>query len=318
MVAAERTPPARLACISIAPDSRAACIIGFMRSLAPVFLALAVSTCSSSSKVVDPVVAQVGKVTITVGELQTRLPKLAQSFRAQFATSSSAIDKRVFLLNVMLKDEAVVQEARRRGYDRDPAVRSVTIDRMLEDEVEASNKPVDLPNSDVERYYLDHKDELTWPEQVRVLQMVAHDRAVAQRVAAQARAAEKSDIDAFQSLVVKHSEDWLSRARGGDMGFIDRKSSRFPVAVVDAAFALRGLYDVSDPIESEHGFHVLKLVQRLPAFTPTLAEAAPDIRAKLRRLLVERKKSALARILLERAGADIDYAVLVKVPLPKF
>jgi peptidyl-prolyl cis-trans isomerase C len=292
-------------------------MIGFMRTLAPVFLALAVLACGSGSKVDDPVVAQIGKVAIRARELQARAPWLAQSFRAQLATQDSDANKRLFLLNSLLRDEAVVQEARRRGYDRDPAVRSVMIDRVLQDEVEASNKPVDLPNSDIERYYLDHREEFTRPEQVRVLQVVNRDRAVAERVAVQARAAGGSDLDAFQSLVAKHSEDWVSRAHGGDMGFIARKISRYPAAVVDAAFALRGLYDVSDPVESERGFHVLKLVQRLPAFTPTLAEAAPEIRAKLRRLLVERKKDALARALLAQAGADIDYAALVNVPLPK-
>jgi parvulin-like peptidyl-prolyl isomerase len=177
---------------------------------------------------------------------------------------------------------------------------------------------VDLPDADIERYYIDHREEYTWPEQVRVLQVVSRDRAVAQKVAAQARAAERADLDAFQGLVAQYSEDWLSQARGGDMGFIDQKLTRYPVAVVKAAFALRKLYDVSDPVESERGFHVLKLVQRLPAFTPTLAQAAPEIRAKLGRLVVERKKSALARALLQRAGPDIDYAVLAKVPLPKF
>ena len=286
-----------------------------MRFLAPVFLALAVSTCSS--KIVDPVVARVGRVTIGTRELQARLPELARLFRSQFAAGSSDIDKRVFLLKVLLKDEALLQEARRRGYDQDPAVRSVMIDRVLQDEVEASTKPVDLPNSDIERYYLDHGDEFSRPEQIRVLQVVNRDRAVAERVAAQARAAERNDIDGFQSLVLKYSEDRASRARGGDVGFIDRKSTRFPVAVVSVAFALRGLFDVSDPVESERGFHVLKLVQRLPAFTPTLAEAEPDIRAKLKRLLVERKRDALAGMLFRQAGADIDYPVLVKVPLPE-
>ena len=301
---------------SIALHRRAACIIGFMRTLALVSFALAVSACGSGSKVVDPVVARVGQVTIGTRELQARLPELARLFRSQFVAGSSDIDKRAFLLKVLLKDEAVLQEARRRGYEQDPAVRSVMIDRVLQDEVEASNKSVDLPNSDIERYYLDHRDEFSRPEQVRILQVVNRDRAVAEMVAAQARAAEPHDIDGFQRLVFKYSEDRTSRARGGDIGFIDRKSTRFPAAVVGAAFALRGLFEVSDPVESERGFHVLKLVQRLPAFTPSLAEAEPDIRAKLRRLLVERKKSALAGTLLQRAEVDIDYAVLVKVPLP--
>jgi len=287
-----------------------------MRTPDFVSFALAVSACGPASNVVDPVVARVGQVTIGTRELQARLPELARLFRSQFPADSLDIDKRVFLLKVLLKNEAVLQEARRRGYDQDPAVRSVMIDRVLQDEVEASTKPVDLPNSDIERYYLDHSDEFIRPEQVRVLQVVNRDRAVAEMVAAQARAAEPNDIDGFQSLVLKYSEDRASQARGGDIGFIDRKSARFPAAVVGAAFALRRLFEVSDPVESERGFHVLKLVQRLPAFTPALAEAEPDIRAKLRRLLVERKKNALADALFRRSTADIDYAVLVKAALP--
>ncbi len=299
----------------MARDSRAACMIASMRNSIPLFLALAVSACSPPAKVDNPVLARIGEVPITARELQARAPALAQLFRAQLATNAIDIEKRSFLLNLLLKEEAVVQEARRRGYDRHLAVRSEMIDRMLRDEVEASNKPVELPDADIERYYLDHSEELTWPEQVRVLQVVSRDRAVAEKVAAQARALERSDLDGFQGLVVKYSDDWHLRALGGNGGFMDQKSSRYPAAVVKAAFALRRLYDVSDPVEGERGFHVLKLVQRLPAFTPTLAEAAPEIRAELRRLLVERKKDALARALLARAEPDIDFVALAKVPL---
>jgi|GEM_PF-2783971 hypothetical protein len=56
-----------------------------MRSLHPVFLALAVSACSSSSSVDDPAVARVGQVTITASELRARVPGLAQLFRAELA-----------------------------------------------------------------------------------------------------------------------------------------------------------------------------------------------------------------------------------------
>jgi hypothetical protein len=197
---------------------RVACIIASMRNWIPVLFALAVSACGSGSSVDDHVVARIGDVAITARELQARAPALAQSFRAQLAAHDSDADKRLFLLNLLLKDEAVAQEARRLGYHWDPALRGEMIDRVLQEEVEASEKPVELPDADIERYYIDHLNE----------------------------------------------------------------------------------------------------IQRPPAFTPTLAQAAPAIRAKLRHLLVERKKGALARWLLQRAKVEIDYVALVKVPLPKF
>ena len=250
-------------------------------------------------------------------ELQAWAAARSQSEKGDGAKGESDVERWRALLGALLRDEAVLQEGRRRGYDRDPAVRRMMIDRILQKEVEALEKPVDLSNADIERYYLDHSDEFARPEQVRVLQVVTRDRAVAERVAAQARAAERSDLGAFQALATKHSEDWTSRARGGDMGLFDRKSTRVPAAVVKAAFALREPYDVSDLVESDSGFHVLKLVQKLPALTPTLAEIAPEIRARLAHELVERKKGVQAVVLLRRAQVEIDDVALVKASLPK-
>jgi hypothetical protein len=109
--------------MSIAPDLRAACIIAFMPTLAPVLLVLAVLACSSSSKVEDPVVARIGAVAITVHELQAWAAARPQSEKGASAKGESDVERWRSLLNALLRDEAVLQEGRRRGYDRDPAVR---------------------------------------------------------------------------------------------------------------------------------------------------------------------------------------------------
>lgn len=44
--------------------------------------------------------------------------------------------------------------------------------------------------------------------------MLTRERAVAELVAAQARTAERSDVDSFSDLVLKYSEDRLSGQRG--------------------------------------------------------------------------------------------------------
>jgi parvulin-like peptidyl-prolyl isomerase len=287
-----------------------------MRILVHVLVVLAFGACGSGSKPKDAIVARVGTVPIRASEIQARAPALAPLIRSQLALTSTEIEKRRSLLGFLLKEEAMVQESLRRGYDRDPAVRNEMIARMLQDEVKASNAPSGPSDADVERYYIDHREEMTRPRQVRVLQIFTRDRAVAEEALAQARVAERSDLDKFGELVAKYSADLLSRAYGGDMGFIDQKSSVYPKAVVDAAFALANLYDVSDPIPSERGFHVLKLVQRVPAYTPTPSEAAAEIRAQLKRLLVDRKRIALTKALQHRTQVQVDHEALLQVPLP--
>jgi parvulin-like peptidyl-prolyl isomerase len=287
-----------------------------MRILVRISVILAVSACGSRAKTQDPIVARVGTVPIRASDLLARAPAMSQLFRSKEGTNSTEAEKRRYLLNVLVKEEAVVQEGQRRGYDRDPGLRNEIMARVMDDEVKASTAPPELSAADIERYYIDHREEMTKPRQVRVLQILTRDRTVAQAAATRARIAERSDIDAFQDLVAKYSDDRLSRAYGGDMGFIDRESSGYPKAVVQAAFALANLYDVSDPVASERGFHVLKLVQRIPAYVPALSEAAPQIRDKLRRLLAERKKVTLTQALLHRTQLVVDDDALLQVPFP--
>ena len=120
-----------------------------MRTLAPVLLVLALSACRSSSKVDDPVVARIGGVAITVHELQAWAAARSQSEKGDGAKGESDVERWRALLGALLRDEAVLQEGRRRGYDRDPAVRRMMIDRILQKEVEALEKPVDLSNADI-------------------------------------------------------------------------------------------------------------------------------------------------------------------------
>ena len=262
------------------------------------------------------VLATMGNLTFTTKDLQSRAPRLAAAVRDELAQASHDIQKRTILTNKLLEEEALLAEAHRRGYDRQPAVVEMVLNRMLEDQVVAEDKSFPVSDADVARYYADHRNELGRPEIVRVLQIVTRDRTQAEQVLAKARAIEKSDLTAFQRLVVVSSEEPVSRLMGGDLGFFDAHSTRYPKPLVEAAFALPGLFDLSEPVATAQGFHVLKLVQRVPAYVPALADAAAGIRAKLRWLLIERKKYALGKKILRRAAPEIDIPVLAKVPLP--
>lgn len=82
----------------------------------------------------------------------------------------------------------------------------------------------------------------------------------------------------FAKLAREFSEDVTTRKRGGDLGAFARGShSR---AFDDAAFALKP-GAISEVVQTEFGFHVIKASAHNPARAQELAEATPAIRQKL-------------------------------------
>jgi parvulin-like peptidyl-prolyl isomerase len=82
----------------------------------------------------------------------------------------------------------------------------------------------------------------------------------------------------FARLARGSSDDAATRERGGDLGTFTRDTHAR--AFDDAAFALK-VGGVSAVVETEYGFHVIKLTRRDAARSVALSEAAPEIRKRL-------------------------------------
>ena len=261
-----------------------------------------------------PVVARVGDRTISGRDLEAQIGFFGHS--KQLMDHYSRPEKKKELLEGMIQSEVLFQEARRLGYDRDPAVRRDMVNRMLQKEVDSQVNAQVISDADMEQYYKTHPSEFSRPDQVRFTQIVVKDRAKALKVAASAKALPKGDAEALRALVAKESEDEASRARGGDMGTVDRKTSSLPTAVVDAAFALAQVRDVSDPIQTEHGYTIVVLIKKQPGFSKSLAEAKTDIRSRLSYELRQQKRNSLMAEIRKKAKVEIDEEQLAKLTLP--
>lgn len=112
----------------------------------------------------------------------------------------------------------------------------------------------------------------------------------------------------FAALAREFSDDAGTRGAGGALGTFARGSHA--KAFDDAAFALKA-GEVSRVVQTDFGFHVIKVTAREPARSLTLEEAAPEIR---RRLLAAREAETLAAWLKEaRRAARIRVAESARV-----
>ncbi|HEY0368996.1 MAG TPA: peptidyl-prolyl cis-trans isomerase [Chthoniobacterales bacterium] len=86
------------------------------------------------------------------------------------------------------------------------------------------------------------------------------------------------DGEAFPALVAEASEDEATKTRGGDLNWFS--SARVPPEFIDAIKALR-VDEISGPIRSHLGFHLVQVSATQPERGMSLDEARPEIQLAL-------------------------------------
>jgi peptidyl-prolyl cis-trans isomerase D len=123
---------------------------------------------------------------------------------------------------------------------------------------------LEITDDDIRAYYKAHKEDFR-EESKRRLIYVQFDRmpssadSVSVREEAERLAEETRSGADFAELAEEYSDDPGSGAKGGDLGYFGR--GRMVPAFEEAAFALK-IGQISDPVLSRFGWHVIKLENR--------------------------------------------------------
>jgi peptidyl-prolyl cis-trans isomerase C len=268
---------------------------------------------------VDPsqVVAKVDDSLITVAEVQDKINKQSPFVRARYTTP----EKKKEYLDSLIRFKVLANEAERRGYDKDPEVIRVMeqqmISKFLQKDFESKLKVEDVPDADVEKYYKDHPAEFNQKDEVRVSEIVVKDKSKADKALGEAKALPKTspigaDQKGFRDLVTKYSEDEDSKSRGGDLSFIDKDNNKLPKPLVDAAFKLAEVGDVT-AVKTDKGWVVLRLTQKRPGFSRPLAEVKRQIQQRLFRDLRSKAMDNFVADLKKKSTIDVHEENLTKV-----
>jgi peptidyl-prolyl cis-trans isomerase C len=248
----------------------------------------------------DTVLMSNSFASVTRAEYDAELLKLPIDLRAGFANSPRRVND---LLVRMLVQKSLAAEARTAKIDAKPdaALRiRLEVDRLLSqmmiESIEANAETEFDANR--ARYeararedFILNKAKYATPEQVSATHILfdtkKHTSDEAKKLAQDARAKILAGAD-MNKLAHDVSEDPSSGNNSGSLGWFSQKD--MDPAFGAAAFALKNTGDVSEPVLSQFGWHVIRLDGRKLASTPTFEQAKETIMAELKKTYVDEKR----------------------------
>lgn len=178
------------------------------------------------------------------------------------------------------------------------AEESAAIEYVVLD-IDAVKKSITLNEADLKSYYEQNAARLSGNEQRRashILISAAKDLPAAERQKAKDKinallAQVRKTPDAFADLARKNSQDTGSAPAGGDLDFFGRGAMVKPFE--DAAFAMKK-GDISDVVETDFGFHIIKVTDIKTPQQKSFEELRSSIESDLRTQQAQRKFAEIA------------------------
>jgi peptidyl-prolyl cis-trans isomerase C len=229
--------------------------------------------------------------------------------------------------NVNVSDaevEAKIDEVRKQFPSEDLFMqtlisRNLTLDRMRSDargeiaisrliEKEIADKIAVKPEQ-VEDFYSQNPEQFKQPERVRashILIKFPENADASARTQARTKAQQiLKDVKAgkeFAALAKQHSQDPGSAVNGGDLGFFQQGQMVGPFN--DAAFSLKP-GAISDLVESEYGYHIIKVAEKQPGRTVPLDEVRDKVEQFLQHQNRESQTDAFVKALRAKGKVEI-------------
>ena len=196
---------------------------------------------------------------------------------------------RTALRDTLINQEVVAQEAVKKGLQKTPEI-AAQIDLQRQET---------LVNAFVQEYMKANpvNDELVRKEYERIKPTIPAKEFHARHILVE-KEDEAKDIIAqlkkggsFEKLAADKSKDTGSKARGGDLDWAP--AGRYVKPFGDALAKLKKGQLTDTPVQSEFGFHVIRLDDERAVKVPTFEEAKPQIQQMLQSQQVQKMLSDL-------------------------
>ena len=273
----------------------------------------AASAPAQAAKPANPnaVVLKLGSKTVSVSEFEKRFNIALRALAAQqgapldAATLSQFASLRPSFLDQFATQEVLLQEAQKRGIEvtkaevdkefeaaktsaganfqqalnaagyqneaelRDYIRESLTLRRVV-DQLRSNIKVSDQA---VRTFYDNNKSQFSQPAQVCAQHILVADKAKADQLYQQLQ-----NGGDFAKLAAANSIDPGSKDKGGDLGCLNKGQT---VPEFEAAAFAAKVGEITQPVKSQFGYHIIKVNKKNPATTTPFAQVQTQVRDQL-------------------------------------
>lgn len=188
-------------------------------------------------------------VTVTEEDVNAELETLKTQYGGEEAFNSA------------LAQSGMTLDALKKNMDLQVKMR-----KILEPQTEVTDEQIST-------YYEENKASFATPEQVKASHILVETKEEADAI--------KKELDGgadFATLAKEKSTDTASAANGGDLGFFGEADMVEPFS--KAAFSME-INEISDPVKSDYGYHIIMKTDHKEATNPTLEDKKEEIRTIL-------------------------------------
>ena len=257
--------------------------------------------------------AIIGDRVITLPEFKERCDAMTQ--RDPRLNDS---EERKKYLDMLIRTTLFSLEARAEHIDKEKQVADrindatdwILYNKYLQKEIRAN---ANITDEQIKIYYDANLDEFKTVEKVKVSHILirVYPTSGPDGLAkAKARAKKlKQELDQgadFAVLAQNNSDDSATRNQGGSLGYITRGKMMISSEFTDAAFSLKS-GKISDPVESPHGFHIIKADAKVPEQVSPLDH---QVETYIKNTLGKEKQKQLTEELTDRLKEK--YNVVIK------
>lgn len=162
----------------------------------------------------------------------------------------------------------------------------------LELSLETLAEQIEPDEQTLRDYYQQNENQFLAPEQRRVSHILIEGDDETAREQAADLYARLQDGDSFETLAAEYSDDTSSADDGGDLSYIQRDVME--PAFEEAAFDLSTVGDITEPVKTDFGYHLIKLTDIRDRQGFSFEEARDEVATLYREREAERRYYDLA------------------------